>query len=139
MIWLTSIGPPHAGDREILIWGYAGPSRPKKKALAIQAQIAIDSERAGGGGGGGDSSWGGALAPELFDRLAAAWLAEQEVPITSSPAFRRLVALGRRVVPHAVLAYCRHPDGWWHELLFEVVTGRRSSSSVCNNEALLGE
>ncbi|KAK0727651.1 hypothetical protein B0T26DRAFT_747957 [Lasiosphaeria miniovina] len=58
---------------------------------------------------------------------------------TSGPAYAELVKLGQPAVPLAMLAYARGQSGWWHELLFEIVHGRRSGQHCFNKPMLYRE
>jgi hypothetical protein len=74
-----------------------------------------------------------------FDEQVVAWNAHQNRVSLSShsrdytehPSFDAIVAMGKdHVVPLIMAKYAENPHGWWHELLHEVVHGRKSGANT---------
>jgi hypothetical protein len=44
--------------------------------------------------------------------------------------------MGPVAVPFIMDLYAKNQEGWWHELLFEIVHGRKSGAGVFDKRAL---
>ncbi|KUI60876.1 hypothetical protein VP1G_08083 [Cytospora mali] len=73
-----------------------------------------------------------------FDRLATAWAEQQREHIGANnssaytvdcDAYWELVDLGPSIIANAMIEYAAAQDGWWHELLHEIVHGERGGGT----------
>jgi hypothetical protein len=76
------------------------------------------------------------LATDLAATQAARSLSSDSHSFTSGPAYDAIREMGKPAVPLIMDAYAREPDGWWHELLFEIEHGNKSGARVFKKDAL---
>ena len=79
-----------------------------------------------------------------FNTNASAWQAHQTSASLSShsdsylahASYDNLVNMGVQIVPLTMEKYAHDQDGWWHELLYEIIHGHRSNSSALQKAEL---
>lgn len=72
-----------------------------------------------------------------FDRLVNDWQSHQDTVRFSSKSndylkhvsYDKLVQMGKPIVPLIMERYAHDQAGWWHELLYEIETGTKSSAA----------
>jgi hypothetical protein len=138
---------PHVHDRSCLIFARFTDNKlqtdTKKKVspsdiknyyyLDVQAQKIIQL-------------YGSAVA--VFDAHATEWknhckrtrLSSDSNDYVNHPAFDAIVAMGKdHAMPLVMIEYSQDVGGWWHELMYELVHGKKSGANTFDKRALYKE
>lgn len=73
-----------------------------------------------------------------FAAKADAWAQHQEdnslsansSDYVSGDAYQSMVKMGPSVIGHAMEKYAKEPSGWWHEMLHEILHGRKAGQGT---------
>ena len=84
---------------------------------------------------------------EAFTSKAAEWQEHQEqnalsansTDYVSGDAYKSMVQMGPSVIGHVMDKYANEPDGWWHEMLHEIVHGKPSGAGTFFKDRLYAD
>lgn len=79
------------------------------------------------------------MVKEWKDHQEAVHFSSHSEDHIDSEAFSTIVAMGQSVIGHAMEAYSKEPDGWWHEALHQIVHGEPSGSNTFFKDKLFGD
>jgi hypothetical protein len=78
-----------------------------------------------------------AQAAEWKDHCAKTRNSSNSNDYVNHPAFDAIVAMGKdHAVPLVMAEYSQDVGGWWHEMMYELVLGKKSGATTFNKKAL---